>query len=174
VWLGQRGGVLECPRLWLVALCIAVPTACRSSASSVVISEFVASNTSGLRDVDGETSDWIELHNGGTAPADLEGWCLTDDPQQVESWCFPKVSIPAGGYLLVFASGKRFSGPDSQLHTSFRLKATKDYLALVRPGGAVAQEFDPYPDQKENMAFGLTPGGTPGFLGEPTPGAPNR
>jgi hypothetical protein len=147
---------------------------CGSSASPVVISEFVASNTSGLRDVDGETSDWIELHNTGTSAVDLEGWCLTDDDRDLGRWCFPAVSLPAQGYLVVFASGKKGEAPGAALHASFKLKATADYLALVRPGGAVAHAFAPYPDQKENVAFGLTAQGTPDYLGAPTPGAPNR
>jgi hypothetical protein len=157
-----------------VLCCLAVPCACGSSASPVVISEFVASNTSGLRDADGDTSDWIELENTGTAQLQLEGWCLTDDPEQPRLWCFPSVSIPAQGHLLVFASGKRRSPTDAQLHASFRLKGTADYLALVPPSGAVAQEFAPYPDQKENVAFGLTARGAWDYLAVPTPGAPNR
>jgi hypothetical protein len=140
----------------------------------VVISEFVASNTSGLRDVDGETSDWIELHNTGTASASLEGWCLTDDPRERERWCFPDVSLPAQGYLVVFASGKRAGATGTQLHASFKLEAAEDYLALVQPSGAIAQAFAPYPDQKENVAFGLTAQGKQDYLGEPTPGALNR
>lgn len=160
--------------LFAVAACLASASGC-SRRSSIVISEFVASNTSGLRDVDGETSDWIELQNTGTTTASLEGWCLTDDPRQVDKWCFPSsASIPAGGFVLVFASGKSFTGPDAQLHATFKLKASEDYLGLVRPGGAIVQEFDPYPDQKENVAYGVTPRGTPGFLETPTPGAPNR
>jgi hypothetical protein len=155
------------------AACLAGLWACGSSASPVVISEFVASNTSGLRDIDGETSDWIELENIGATSVDLEGWCLTDDRGQIERWCLPAVSIPAQGYLLVFASGKRLSAPEAQLHASFRLKATEDYLALLRPGGAIAHEFAPYPDQKENVAFGLTTRGTMDYLDLPTPGAPN-
>jgi len=148
--------------------------ACNSSASPVVISEFVASNTSGLRDVDGETSDWIELHNTGATAANLEGWCLTDDLEQRERWCFPSVSLPPQGYLVVFASGKSLSAPDAPLHASFKLKATEDYLALVRPGGSIAQAFAPYPDQKENGAFGLTAQGKQDYLGARRPGARNR
>jgi hypothetical protein len=158
----------------LVALCSFAICACGSSASPVVISEFVASNTSGIRDADGETSDWIELHNRGEAAASLEGWCLTDDPGERQRWCFPSVSVPAQGYLLVFASGKGAAAAGTQLHASFKLKATEDYLALVRPGGAIAHAFAPYPDQKENVAFGLTTQGAEGYLAVPTPGAPNR
>lgn len=141
---------------------------------AVIISEFVASNTRGLTDGDGETSDWIELHNRSDSAAALDGWCLTDDPRRLERWCLPAVSIPARGYLLVFASGKRVSDSSAQLHATFKLKATGDYLALVKPGGALAQEFAPYPDQKQNVSFGLTARGTNDFLAVPTPGAPNH
>jgi hypothetical protein len=48
-------------------MCLAGLGGCGSSASLVIISEFVASNMRGLRDVDGETSDWIELQNTGRA-----------------------------------------------------------------------------------------------------------
>jgi hypothetical protein len=155
--------------LWFSAIC-----ACGSSASPVVISEFVASNTSGIRDVDGETSDWIELHNRGNTAASLDGWCLTDEPEDRQRWCFPSVSLPAQGYLVVFASGKGASASRAQLHASFKLKATEDYLALVRPGGAIAHAFAPYPDQKENVAYGLTAQGAQDYLEVPTPGAANR
>ncbi len=147
--------------------------ACTSGSSGVVISEFLASNSGGLADIDGDTADWIELHNAGQAAVDLEGWCLTDNLQEPRRWCFPEVSIPAGGYLLVFASGKRTSLTSTELHATFKLKATEDYLALLSPSGTVVQEFAPYPDQKPNVSFGLTSAGAQGYLSRPTPEAPN-
>ena len=47
-------------------------------AQELLITEFLASNDDGLRDEDGDSSDWIELHNGGLEPIDLDGWPLTD------------------------------------------------------------------------------------------------
>jgi hypothetical protein len=138
----------------------------------VVISEFLAANSASLTDGDGDTSDWIELQNRGESEVALEGWCLTDSPGEPR-WCFPAVSIPAGGFLLVFASGKRAAPTDPQMHTNFRLKATGDYLALLRPGGRVASEFAPYPEQKPDVSYGLTGNGKHDFLLVPTPGAPN-
>ena len=41
------------------------------SASSIYISEFLAENTRGLKDDDGNYSPWIELHQTGTVPVDL-------------------------------------------------------------------------------------------------------
>lgn len=152
---------------------IAATSSCRLGESDVVISEFLASNTKGLRDADGETSDWIELHNRGPSAVNLDGWCLTDDATQPCRWRFPAVPIPAGGHLLVFASGKNFASVSEQLHTTFKLKATKDHLALLRPSGRVVHELAPYPDQKSDVSFGLTPTGEQDYLRRPTPGAPN-
>lgn len=150
-----------------------VTCGCSRFGSSVVISEILASNTKGLKDDDGDTSDWIELHNRGAEPVSLDGWCLTDDAHEPCRFRFPAVSIPARGYLLVFASGKNFTSATEQLHTSFKLKATKDYLALARPSGSVAHELAPYPDQKSDVSFGLTPTGKKAYLRHTTPGAPN-
>jgi len=41
---------------------------------------------------------------------------------------------PAGGFLLVFASDKA-SPPAGELHANFKLSASGDYLALVKPDG---------------------------------------
>ncbi|MFP6738185.1 MAG: hypothetical protein VCD34_05535, partial [Planctomycetota bacterium] len=46
-------------------------------AEPVVISEFLASNRAGLRDEDGDSSDWIELHNEGETSVGLVGWSLS-------------------------------------------------------------------------------------------------
>lgn len=139
----------------------------------MIISEFVAANGNGARDRDGDTSDWIELFNTTPGPVNLSGWCLTDDPRELQRWCFPEVTLPAQGYLVVFASGKRQPAGDvRELHTSFKLKASADYLGLVRPRGSIASEFE-YPDQKQDVSFGRSNAGATGFLAQPTPGAAN-
>jgi hypothetical protein len=47
---------------------------CASGLSAAPISsEFMASNDTGLMDEDGETSDWIEIHNPDGSAVDLDG-----------------------------------------------------------------------------------------------------
>ncbi len=70
-----------------------------------VISEFMAQNASGHRDDEGEPSDWIEIHNPTADALQLEGYALTDSKDDLQQWTFPKITLPAGGYLLVHASG---------------------------------------------------------------------
>ena len=44
-----------------------------------VISEFLATNTNGLKDEDGDKEDWVEIHNPTTSSVNLGGYFLTDD-----------------------------------------------------------------------------------------------
>ena len=94
------------------------------SHGAVVISEFVASNKTGLKDEDNSYSDWIELHNDGTSPVNLAGWALTDNSGDDNKWVFPSVTIGAGQFMVVFASGKDRRVPGANLHTNFSLSAS--------------------------------------------------
>lgn len=118
------------------------------------ITEFLASNDSGLQDEDGAYSDWIEIHNPDQTAIDLAGWHLTDDPTTLNRWTFPSVSIPAGEYLVVFASNKERT-LTSPLHTNFKLSAGGEYLALVSPSLAITSEFT-FPEQSPDVSFGPT------------------
>ncbi|HYW79147.1 MAG TPA: lamin tail domain-containing protein, partial [Thermoguttaceae bacterium] len=108
-------------------------------AGPLAISEFMAVNDNGLRDGDNETEDWLEIHNRGTDPVDLQDWYLTDDATDLTAWQFPDVTLTGGGSLVVFASGKGANGPAGELHTDFKLSGNGEYLALVRPNGTTIE-----------------------------------
>jgi hypothetical protein len=122
------------------------------------ISEFLAINDRGLDDEDRDEEDWIEIHNAGSGPANLEGWYLTDRADNLTMWQFPSVIIEADGYLVVFASGKDRRDPAGTLHTNFRLSGAGEYLALVHPDGVtVASAFAPtFPVQAPDVSYGLS------------------
>ncbi len=144
-------------------------------ANHPVISEFMADNNSTLADEDGQFSDWIEIHNPTAAPINLSGYFLTDNKSDPTLWPFPSVALPAGGHLLVFASGKNRANPAATLHASFQLDKAGEYLALVGPGPVVLQAFDPFPAQRGDVSHGVL-GGDLAFvtsMGHPTPGALN-
>src|SRR5687768_10970848 len=73
-------------------------------AGEPIISEFLALNSDGEQDNYGQRSDWIEIYNPGAAPVNLAGWHLTDDEARPTQWTFPNVTVPAGGFLRVWAS----------------------------------------------------------------------
>jgi len=99
----------------------------------VVISEFMASNTRTLTDEDGESSDWIEIHNAGSNSVNLLNWALTDKLGDSNPWRFRQRTSTRDGYLIVFASGKDRRVPGAPLHTDFKLSAAGEYLALIEP-----------------------------------------
>ena len=85
--------------------------------ANIAINEIMALNVTGLTDEDGDHSDWIELSNSSASPQSLNGYFLTDDATNLNKWQFPNVSVPANGYLLVFASDKNRAIAGSPLHT---------------------------------------------------------
>ena len=157
-------------RLTLVVLA-GLALAGRVSAA-VLISEFVAANKTGLLDEDGDASDWVELHNDGSAAVNLAGWSLTDDQDNPDKWVFPAVVIEPKGFLVVFASDKNRAVAGAALHTNFKLDAAGGYLGLYQPGGAAAHHYDPYPAQYPDKPYGIRQSvATTSLVG---PGAPLR
>ena len=155
--------------------------------TSIVLSEFCAQNGNGIRDEDGEHSDWIELYNPGASVVNLKGWYLTDSFYALKKWRFPSFKLGPRQYGLVFASGKNRSREAAELHTNFKLNDRGEYLALVRPDGmTVAQDFFPkYPPQRKDVSYGLPLAAvqpaadfkagahSQRFFPHPTPGAAN-
>jgi len=124
-------------------LTVSLLAACLPCVAQPTISEFLTENSSGITDLDGETSDWIEIYNPSTEPINLSGWSLTDDAGLLNKWVMPDITLPASGYLVIFASGKDRNDPEEELHTNFSLNSSGEYLALVDPDGStIAKEFN--------------------------------
>ncbi len=123
----------------------------------MTISEFLAQNTSGLKDEDGTYSDWIEIFNSGTTATNIGGWYLTDTAANLTKWRFPATNIGPSGFLIVFASSKNRAVAGAPLHANFSLSAGGEYLALVKPDGvSIATEFAPtFPPQFPNISYGV-------------------
>ena len=145
---------------------LGVPTPGKDNADvGPIISEFLADNNSILFDEQGDSSDWVELHNPGVLDLDLTGWYLTDDVSLTNKWQLPATTLEAGEYLVVFASGKDSNDPESiitgdELHTDFRLDADGDYIALVRPDGVTVEseyalDGQPFTEQFNDVSFGV-------------------
>ena len=142
-------------------------------AQNVLINEFMALNESVLVDEDQAYSDWIEIHNAGDTAVALQGWALTDDKELPLKWLFPDITINAGEYLVVFASGKDHAEAENELHTNFKLNGSGEYLALNDPSGSAVTLFDPgYPVQKSDYSFGWYDSSYIEFT-DPTPGEDN-
>ena len=152
--------------------------------ADVVINELMARNRGAHTNAAGDDrADWIELHNNGGLPVDLTGWHLTDDPFNLAKWTFPSKSIPAGGYLLVYADSESLSEISGELHTNFSLSTDGEFLALVGADGSSVvdsievYEYSPgqlgFPVQTENISYGRNASSGFSFFDASTPGAVN-
>ncbi|MBM4104619.1 MAG: hypothetical protein FJ263_11360, partial [Planctomycetes bacterium] len=170
-------------------------------APQIIISEFLADNESKsplgpgeILDGNGESSDWIEIHNNSGVVVDINGWYLTDDAALKTQWRFPtgkpQLQLQPGAYLIVFASGKtQAENPGNYpywdgtyYHTNFQLSKDGEYLGLIDADGTtVIHEYNHinlgneygYPEQETDISYGYYYD-EERYFSVPTPGADNN
>ena len=137
------------PTMWMALLALSF-----HAHAALEITEFSANSDDRALDEDGESADWIELWNGGNSPLSTAGYALTDERSDPTKWLLPDYRLDPGEFLLVFASGKDRSDPNSELHAGFSLEASRGYLALIAPDGTTAVSAFEYPRQFYGFSFG--------------------
>ncbi|MCA9217556.1 MAG: CotH kinase family protein, partial [Planctomycetales bacterium] len=143
-------------------------------AADLVISELMASNRATLDDGNGRSSDWIEIHNRGDEAADLLGWYLSDDAEDLTRWQFPDIQIGADSFLIVFASGYNQIDQDGFVHTNFKLSARGESVSLVDPANSVVDQIT-FGEQYTDVSYGIDASGGDklGYFDPATPGTAN-
>jgi hypothetical protein len=152
----------------------------RAAEGPVRINEFAAGGRQGLTDEDGDSPDWIEMHNASSQGTNLSGWTFK---LREKEWRFPATNLAAGEFLILFASGKDRRVPGQALHTNFKLPADGGTLVLEAANGD-GSSTSKYPPQVPGISFGRTEEkveATPGkgrstsfaYLRSPTPGRTN-
>ena len=102
--------------------------------ADVVINEVMASTAIY---VDGQSYDWVELHNNGSTTVSLKGWYLSNDPYQLKRYAFPDdASLKKGAYLVVCCTQHEVEKPKKgTLYADFNLSAEGDTVYLTDPNG---------------------------------------
>jgi len=154
-----------------------------STMGQLQIAEFQSENLNTLDDEQFNSEDWVEIRNMGDAKVNLEGWFLTDDPNNLGKWEFPSLEVNADDEIVIFASEKnrhtrltifQRSNPIKPTHTNFKLDNDGEYLALVRPDEVTIEHvYDVAPVQIGDRSYGVGSDGEIGYFSEPTPGIPN-
>ena len=129
-----------------------------------IINEFVASNSNGVLDDNGSSTDWIEIYNAGDQSINLEGYSLTDNASRPTKFIFPSQNLPAGGYVVVFAGDDTNPSTGNDLYTGFGLSSSGEYLGLYDTSGSVVSEFSAggvdYPAQISDVSYGYINNGS--------------
>ena len=144
------------------------------TANTLVINEFLASNSASLRDNYGDDDDWFEIYNYGDDPVLLNELFFTDDPAEPFKWkldTLVDLALNPEEHLLIWADEEPEEGYN---HASFKLSGEGEYLAIfAEDGSLIDQRY--FGAQTTNVSFGRYPdaGLTWNFFSDPTPGAPN-
>ena len=99
--------------------------------SPIRITEVMTSNSSALADEDGDYVDWIEIKNITDQPVSLAVICSATRSPNTRSSVLPAVTVPAGSYMVIYASGKSRGGDGQNIHTSFKLSSSGETLYLL-------------------------------------------
>lgn len=172
------------------------------SGQGILINEIMSSNISSIPDVylpdytncpvpdceswyeelgdltmDGDYPDWIELYNPGGSPVNLEGYGLSDNPNDAFKWIFPSIKIEAKSYLVVFATGLNVKETTvhQYLHANFNIDRQTETIILSNPTGQLLSKVN-----TQNIPIDMSIGRNPKnesqwvFFTSPTPGYGNN
>ena len=151
--------------------------------NTLVINEFMTSNTDFILDPQGDDDDWIEIYNYGDEDIELGGMYLTDDLTDPTMWKvlvgpLGETIVPAGGYLLIWADN---DGGDGAVHVPFGLAAGGgEDIGLFDSNENLIDSIANFGVVAENHSLGRLPNGTGGWIlfgasegNNPTPGQSN-
>ncbi len=161
---------------WIVLACPLALLGCPGggNVSELYINEFMADNLDYLVLEDGESPDWLELYNGSDQEISLDGIYISDVLATPTLWDLGlEGSLPAGGYLLLYADGETAAG-----HVPFRLDKGGEEMGLFHfdgSGEVMTIDAVSYPSQPENQSSARATDGDPEWVitASPTPGESN-
>lgn len=124
------------------------------NAQALKINELMSSNTTVLYDEDGDTPDWIEIINTGSADVNLSDYYLSDNSGELLKWQMPDFNLSPNSPFLIFASGKdklqlpnfwytiidvghdwKYLIPSSEILSTWRNTGFDDSLWVTGPSG---------------------------------------
>ena len=102
----------------------------------------------------GHDLDWIELHNNEETPVSLDGYFLTDNPDNLHAFSLSEYQIAADGYLVITLNDD----------SPFKLSSGGECVYLVYGNSIISQLAFPETTKGESVdATGICQYPTPGF-----------
>ena len=145
-----------------------------SNTLGLFITEVMSSNReTSLPGVQG-TYDYVEIYNASGQAVNLKGYGLSDNVKKPRKWLFPDVTIPAGGYLLVYCEAANVGMETDTVHyANFNLSVGGETVLLSTPDGTLIDKLI-VPALYSDVSYGRTVGQSGLFYySTPTPGEPN-
>ena len=142
--------------------------------SALFINEFMAANETIIPNEDGDYVDWVELYNASGEAISLEGLYVTDDLDEPLAHPLPMLTVPANGYLLLWADKEVELG---DYHLPFALEKNGEELGLSyidSSGNPVLLDGVAFGMQADDISWARIPdGGEWSEQATPSPGEEN-
>jgi hypothetical protein len=142
--------------------------------TELFINEFMAANETIIPNEDGDYVDWIELYNAADVPISLEDLYVTDDLDEPLAHPLPALTVPANGYLLLWADKELELG---DYHLPFALEKNGESIGLSYiddSGNPVLLDGVAFGVQEDDISLARIPdGGEWSEQAAPTPGQEN-
>jgi hypothetical protein len=142
---------------------------------NLLINELLAQNDAYFKDNYDEYNDWFEIYNPTNELLDLTGMYVSDDLTEPRKWRLGNLSIPANGFLLLWADDDAEQGSN---HVGFKLSGSGEQLGLFDRDENENLPIDTlsFGPQLLDISYGRTQDGADEwiFYNKPTPGIGNR
>ena len=147
--------------------------------SALRITEIAPLNLDWL-DENGDDPSWVEIYNTGDVDADLKGYTLVENLDNLRKWVFASDTIKAKSFKIVFCDKKNISaikqsddnGRHARPHTNWKLDKKGGTIYLVDPYNGIRDQVT-YPELTSGLSWGIVDGGYWKYFDKPTPERPN-
>lgn len=124
----------------------------------IVINEFLASNSKGTMNENGEYGDWIELYNNADVAIDMSAFTMSDDPTKPSKYTFPQNTlIQPKNFLTIWADEN--DDTEQYIHCNFKLSSSGEHIILKDATGQTLDSIA-YGAQQADISMGLCPDGS--------------
>jgi len=145
------------------------------SSTTLVINEFMASNSATFADAAGEYDDWIEIANMGSEPQWLGSKFLSDDLSDRNKWRMPNKWLYSGDFIIIWADGQDLQG---NRHTNFKLSRAGEEIGIFDAPSTGFKVIDRirYDEETTDRSLARSVDGGNQWLASsiPTPGTSNH
>ncbi len=143
----------------------------------LVINEFMASNSSTIKDNDNDYEDWVELYNRNDGPVNIGGLFISDDLNELTKWQIPDTdpsltTIPPGGFLILWLDKEPDEGP---LHVNTKLTTSGEDIVITASDGISIIDSYTFGPQTIDISMGRATDGSDEWIifSTPSPGSSN-
>ena len=120
--------------------------------ADVFINEICTHNKNSIKDIYGNSSDWIELYNSLHSSFDLSGYHLSNEENNLQKFIFPENTIiEPQSFLLIFLSKE--NSKDNEIHCNFKLSKKGDTLFFTDKSGSLIEKII-IPAMDEDYSYG--------------------